>query len=596
MDHHNQSHEMEGIEVTEEADLFTCSVCCEDYPSLIKCNFCNYETCTECAQHYLLSSIETAHCMNCRKGWTRERMLEVFHKKFVMNEYKKHRENVLFDKEKSLLPATQPYAERELLVRAKKDEIKAIEATCENAKREFYDQYPVYARVANYFEVFSQEMLKVMLHTYRYYTSDPLLYLKHNLRGKHCHFPCSGRLSNGSCASCGAKCCDKCGQKYFLRQPATGGKVPQHVCKPEEIPKHKRRNELLEQFRILMNTADVKQYDDLKPMFDNMMRRFKKQINSKRNEMRLIPKVSAEGNTAEEKEKRTFVRACPVNDCRGFLSSAWKCGMCENYTCPHCHEVKGKLRDTPHVCDPDMVETAQLLAKETKPCPTCGARIFKINGCQQMWCTICHTAFCWSTGQVEKGNIHNPHYYEYMRQNNMSYAGGMRREIGDIPCGGLPDYRSMVLQLQRFMFNPSEYAPLERYHRVVGEVIDLRTWYRNRNLEDTRDIRVRYLVKDYDVDKFKKMLQMKAKAQEKVVNIDQVLDMFVMATSTILQRIAEVTSAKEGRMIFVELEGLRKYTNECMDKISVVYDCRTPSIDENIILHRVGERIPWPAN
>jgi len=43
--------------------------------------------------------------------------------------------------------------------------------------------------------------------------------------------------------------------------------------------------------------------------------------------------------------------------------------------------VKGTERDVEHVCDPNNVATAQLLAGDTKPCPKCGEGIFKIDGC-----------------------------------------------------------------------------------------------------------------------------------------------------------------------------------------------------------------------
>lgn len=80
-------------------------------------------------------------------------------------------------------------------------------------------------------------------------------------------------------------------------------------------------------------------------------------------------------------ERREFVRECPVEECRGFLSTAWKCGVCEQWTCPECHEVKGMNRDEPHTCNPDAVATAKLLARDTKPCPKCRTGIFKIDGC-----------------------------------------------------------------------------------------------------------------------------------------------------------------------------------------------------------------------
>lgn len=80
-------------------------------------------------------------------------------------------------------------------------------------------------------------------------------------------------------------------------------------------------------------------------------------------------------------ERREFVRECPDEECRGFLSTAWKCGICEKWTCPECHEVKGTNRDSEHTCNPDSVATAQLLNRDTKPCPKCRTGIFKIDGC-----------------------------------------------------------------------------------------------------------------------------------------------------------------------------------------------------------------------
>jgi hypothetical protein len=80
-------------------------------------------------------------------------------------------------------------------------------------------------------------------------------------------------------------------------------------------------------------------------------------------------------------ERSEFVRACPDNDCRGFLSSQWKCGICQKWSCPDCHEIKGLDRDVEHECNPDAVATARLLATDTKPCPKCRTAIFKIDGC-----------------------------------------------------------------------------------------------------------------------------------------------------------------------------------------------------------------------
>ena len=107
--------------------------------------------------------------------------------------------------------------------------------------------------------------------------------------------------------------------------------------------------------------------------------------------------------------KKEFVKKCPVDDCKGFLSKQWHCELCDNKICPNCSEIKGP----DHECIEANVETTALLKKDTKSCPGCGQLIFKISGCAQMWCPSCHVAFNWNTGEIEKGAVHNPHYYEF---------------------------------------------------------------------------------------------------------------------------------------------------------------------------------------
>jgi uncharacterized Zn finger protein (UPF0148 family) len=70
-----------------------------------------------------------------------------------------------------------------------------------------------------------------------------------------------------------------------------------------------------------------------------------------------------------------------------------------------------------HTCKPEDVATAKMLAKDSKNCPKCGVCIFKIEGCNQMFCTHCNTAFCWKTLEIINRAIHNPHYFEWVKRN-----------------------------------------------------------------------------------------------------------------------------------------------------------------------------------
>ena len=141
------------------------------------------------------------------------------------------------------------------------------------------------------------------------------------------------------------------------------------------------------------------------------------QLSRRRNNLRRQIEAGGSVTSASVNSAAGNGRKCPDEECRGYLSTQWKCGMCDKWACPDCHVIKGTSRDAQHTCDPDVKATAQFLAKDTKPCPKCSTLIHKIEGCDQMWCTQCHTAFSWRRGTIET-RIHNPHYYEWQRQQN----------------------------------------------------------------------------------------------------------------------------------------------------------------------------------
>ena len=82
-------------------------------------------------------------------------------------------------------------------------------------------------------------------------------------------------------------------------------------------------------------------------------------------------------NHVDEKRKPKFVKACPSEDCRGFLNEQFGCGLCKTQFCDKCH---GKMEeDQQHVCNEDDVATVSFMSRDTKPCPKCGEGIFKIK-------------------------------------------------------------------------------------------------------------------------------------------------------------------------------------------------------------------------
>lgn len=150
-----------------------------------------------------------------------------------------------------------------------------------------------------------------------------------------------------------------------------------------------------------------------------------------------------------EGEKKQFVKKCPGDNCKGFLSTRWHCTLCGIHVCNKCHAIKTEGED--HECNPDDVESVKLLANDSKPCPKCSVMIHRYEGCMQCWCTQCHTGFDWRTLKIETGRIHNPHYFSWLREQE----GGVPREEDRCDWGELIPLNPIRNQLEMIKPPPS---------------------------------------------------------------------------------------------------------------------------------------------
>lgn len=125
--------------------------------------------------------------------------------------------------------------------------------------------------------------------------------------------------------------------------------------------------------------------------------------------------ISSSGTSKDssKKELPLYIQGCPVKGCIGLINENYVCAVCNVKICCDCRVI---LVDD-HTCDPDVVKTVGLIKSDTKPCPKCVTLIYKIEGCDQMFCTNCNTAFSWQYGTIETGTIHNPHYFEWVFNN-----------------------------------------------------------------------------------------------------------------------------------------------------------------------------------
>ena len=414
--------------------MTTCGVCCERLNKTnhkkVSCPFCDFESCRTCSQTYLLSTSEDAHCMSCKKPYTRDMIDSFCTRRFKNYEYKKHKERILFERELARMPETQPYVQRIL-------------------KRQ---------RLGKLREVISNAYIKA--------------------RRRYIH---ATQTNNGN--------------------------------------------------------ADF--YITMSLFLENAHRYVRLELESLRF-----------GNI---ETKSTFVRGCPREDCRGFLDELWKCGICEKSFCDKCNEecVDG------HECDQELVKTMKLINRDTKPCPKCSTMIHKIDGCAQMWCTSCQTAFDWRTGAIEKGRIHNPHFFEFTKRS---------REHGDIPCGGRPMYRELI----------DENAPplIMRMHYLVTTAEHLLAYRYAFIYEDNMSLRIEYLMNKIDDAHMKRELQRRQKYNDKMNDIRDIQQMFLDTGGDLLRQWI-IERDREAEIIDTAQQ-LCKYFNRVCSQIHARYDCVVP--------------------
>ena len=399
-----------------------------------------------------------------------------------------------------------------------------------------------------------------------------------------------------SCNYCELECCRKCIQKY-LTDITTDAHCMQckniwnrefidSACtkhfRNKELKNH-RENILFEREKCFLPDAQViasRRKEKLRLIEENntKIREIMREVDRLgRDNIRIQGEGDLVPGSEEITERRKFIRKCPVSECRGFLSTQWKCELCENHICHECNEIK----EDPHVCEAGAVETMKLLKKDTKACPNCGTMIFKISGCAQMWCPDCHSAFNWNTMQIEKGIIHNPHFYEFQR-----LGGTAHRNHGDIPCGGMPDISELYTKCKIKHQDPHRYRyvaptmiPLESkiyfdFHRVISHINQMELHGYRVPYENNLEMRIAYLTNKFSEDEYKFTLQKNEKSREKRRDILNILTMFTQTGADILRQFVNNELDDSTDII----HNLRDYTNETLRTISKRYSCVVPQI------------------
>ena len=223
------------------------------------------------------------------------------------------------------------------------------------------------------------------------------------------------------------------------------------------------------------------------------------------------------------KERKEFVLKCVKDGCRGFLSSAYKCELCATLVCNDCMIIKD---DKEHVCKKEDIDTVAMIRKDTRPCPKCGIRISKVDGCDQMFCVNdgCNVAFSWNTGELISGVIHNPHYYEWVRRNN---SGAV--PVNPIACDQRVEYLELHHAMKNVYTHSIHMILVSKIHQSLGDIqyARLPSFPDTRNIHIFKELHCEFLLNRIDETAWRQSMFLKENNFEKKQSIGLVLRTFV---------------------------------------------------------------------
>lgn len=170
----------------------------------------------------------------------------------------------------------------------------------------------------------------------------------------------------------------------------------------------------------------------------------------------------------EKLEVEKIISKCKRENCIGLIVEKhlplkkYICKLCETEYCKECLDFL-----TPdHKCNENEAEDFKYILRTSTSCPNCGIRINKSDGCDVMFCTICHTSFSYSKGTILKGNLHNPHRIEWLKTQNPHQSGSLFEENINGVCVNvreilftnlLSNTRNFILEYQSFVNHVSDW-------------------------------------------------------------------------------------------------------------------------------------------
>jgi hypothetical protein len=482
-----------------------CPLCIEIKPEekVFSCNACKFKNCVECHKKYLLTSTQDPHCLNCRSIIPYDIFLDKFNEKWVFNEYKKHRYNILWDREQSLIPSTVQYISMKKQEGKLQEERNKLIAQIRNIELQI--------NLLNYKG--DEKLKKTKLYTYKCPIDT-----------------CKGFLNDEFiCEICDANICKKC---YIVMG------MKEHECDPElvetftSIKKEAKPCPTCGEFiskvsgcfgidtPIMMFDRSIKKSQDIRIgdilMGDDGTERIVDNLLFGNDHLYQI--IQSDGMEYVVNSKHTLLLKYEVEDDESLDTKYEDVEMLVSDYIKLDKMTKKHLFGFKNTDFKISILHVNYIGKDTYY----GWSVDKnkrfllsdntvVRNCDQMFCVSCGTAFSWTTGNIEKGIIHNPHAHQFF-QNNPEAREAYLQNRGPGECR---NYIPHTHQLPGQTY--PKYKELQNIHRGVSE---FRQYFRTRLLafvnnndyaKDNLDLRVKYVKNESTEKNVKQTLHLRDK-------------------------------------------------------------------------------------
>ena len=310
-------------------------------------------------------------------------------------------------------------------------------------------------------------------------------------------------------------------------------------------------------------------YESVKEIIDK--KRLEKDLMTKSmNELKSQTITYKPKNVLIKKKRVNYIFKCP-GDCRGFISDNYKCGTCKINVCNKC---SAKIDEENHKCNEDDIKTASLILKMSKPCPKCMTLIIKSGGCDQMFCTQCNTAFSWITGEIETGVIHNPHYYEYLGTLKDS------PNIDVLACGEIPNVRTFMARITQATTDSELRKKLIEMYRYIDHIQEvILPEYRNDKVKDNIDIRIKYLLKEFDSSTWELKLMNREKKRMKIKAFYDLIQLLIIIMQDFVRQVFSFKNDEFDNNCFnilKQMDSLKYYYDNTLEEICCIHGGMIP--------------------